>query len=121
LIRGIRGATTVTDDNELQIIEATEELLQEMIHKNNVKPEEVSQVLITVTEDLKSTFPAKALRNFDGWMYVPVMCMQEVPVPGSLQKCIRVMMTVETLIKQEQIYHAYLKGATVLRPDLSKL
>lgn len=120
LIRGVRGAITVLEDHEQQIIKATEELLKEMISKNNVEPEEVAQVLITVTEDLSSTFPAKALRNFNGWMYVPVMCMQEIPVPGSLQKCIRVMMTVETTIKQDQIHHAYLNGATVLRPDLSK-
>ncbi len=119
MIRGIRGATTVSEDNEKQILTATDLLLKEMIQKNNVQPENVAQVIITVTEDLISTFPAKALRSLEGWTYVPVMCMQEIPVPGSLKKCIRVMMTAETDIKQDEIHHAYLEGATVLRPDLS--
>jgi len=119
LIRGIRGAITVTEDNEQQILQATNKLLKEMIKKNNIQPENVAQVLITVTEDLISTFPAKALRNLEGWTFVPVMCMQEIPVAGSLQMCIRVMMTVNTEIKQNKINHVYLEGATVLRPDLS--
>jgi len=119
LIRGIRGAITVTEDNEQQILQATDKLLKEMINKNKIQPENVAQVLITVTEDLISTFPAKALRNLEGWTYVPVMCMQEIPVEGSLKLCIRVMMTVNTEIKQDKINHIYLEGATVLRPDLS--
>lgn len=119
MIRGIRGAITVTEDNEQQILQATDKLLKEMINKNKIQPENVAQVLITVTEDLISTFPAKALRNLEGWTYVPVMCMQEIPVAGSLKLCIRVMMTVNTEIKQDKINHIYLEGATVLRPDLS--
>jgi len=119
LIRGIRGATTVTQDNEQQILKATDELLKEMIKKNSIQPEQVAQVIITVTEDLISTFPAKALRNIEGWTYVPVMCMQEIPVKGSLKMCIRVMMTVNTDIEQDKVNHVYLEGATVLRPDLS--
>ncbi len=119
LIRGIRGATTVIEDNEQQILKATDELLKEMIKKNSIQPEQVAQVIITVTEDLISTFPAKALRNIEGWMYVPVMCMQEIPVKGSLKMCIRVMMTVSTDIEQDKVNHVYLEGATVLRPDLS--
>ncbi len=119
LIRGIRGATTVTEDNEQQILKATNELLKEMIKNNSIHPEQVAQVIITVTEDLISTFPAKALRNIEGWTYVPVMCMQEIPVKGSLKMCIRVMMTVNTDIEQDKVNHVYLEGATVLRPDLS--
>ncbi|MBU7593299.1 chorismate mutase [Metabacillus halosaccharovorans] len=119
MIRGIRGAITVTEDNEQQILKATDELLKEMIKKNSIQPEQVAQVIITVTEDLISTFPAKALRNIEGWTYVPVMCMQEIPVKGSLKMCIRVMMTVNTEIEQDKVNHVYLEGATVLRPDLS--
>ncbi len=119
LIRGIRGATTVTNDNEQQVLQATDKLLKEMINKNSIQPEHVAQVLITVTDDLISAFPAKALRNIEGWTYVPVMCMQEIPVKGSLKMCIRVMMTVNTEIEQDKVNHIYLEGATVLRPDLS--
>lgn len=119
MIRGIRGAITVTDDNEQQVLKATDELIKEMIKKNSIQPEFVAQVIITVTEDLISTFPAKALRNIKGWTYVPVMCMQEIPVKGSLKMCVRVMMTVNTEIEQDKVNHVYLEGATVLRPDLS--
>ena len=69
--------------------------------------------------DITAAFPAQALRRLDGWTYVPVMCTREIPVPGSLPRCIRVMMTVATEKQQEEICHVYLKGAVVLRPDLS--
>jgi chorismate mutase len=119
LIRGIRGATTVNENEEIVILKATEELIHEMIRKNDIRPENVAQVIITVTEDLTATFPAKALRTLKGWTFVPVMCMQEIPVPNSLVKCIRIMMTVETNEKQENIHHVYLEEAVKLRPDLS--
>lgn len=121
MIRGIRGATTVSDNDEALMLNATEELLHEMIRENNINPEDVAQVIMTVTEDLTATFPAKALRTLNGWMYVPVMCMTEIPVPNSLEKCIRVMMTVQTDVKQEHIHHVYLGEAVKLRPDLSHL
>jgi chorismate mutase len=119
LIRGIRGATTVIENKEDVILKATEELIHEMIRKNDIRPENVAQVIMTVTEDLTATFPAKALRTLRGWTYVPVMCMKEIPVPNSLGKCIRIMMTVETNEKQENIHHVYLEEAVKLRPDLS--
>ncbi|NMA91386.1 MAG: chorismate mutase, partial [Amphibacillus sp.] len=81
MIRGIRGATTVTENNELEIIENTRQLVLEMIEKNNVQAEDVSSVLVTVTDDLTATFPAKPIRQLPGWTYVPVMCMQEIKVP----------------------------------------
>src|SRR5687767_935704 len=86
LIRGIRGATTVNENEEDVILKATEELIHEMIRKNDIRPENVAQVIMTVTEDLTATFPAKALRTLSGWTYVPVMRMQEIPVPNGLGK-----------------------------------
>ncbi|WP_017755580.1 chorismate mutase [Calidifontibacillus oryziterrae] len=118
MIRGVRGATTVKHNNAEEMVDTTKELIAEMINKNNVRPEDVAQVLISVTEDLDATFPAKALRLITGWAYVPVMCMREIPVPNSLAKCIRIMMTVETSLAQDQVQHVYLHGAEVLRPDL---
>lgn len=100
------------------MLQATEDLLHEMIQTNSVKPEKVAQVIMTVTNDLTATFPAKALRTLEGWTYVPVMCMQEIPVPNGLKKCIRVLMTVETEEQQENINHVYLNEAVKLRPDL---
>ncbi|MDR0139800.1 chorismate mutase [Metabacillus idriensis] len=119
MIRAIRGAATVDHNDEDQIIKATEALVLEMIEKNNVEPEDVASVLLSMTADLDAVFPAKALRNFDGWEFVPVMCMQEIPVAGSLEKCIRVMMTVETRLNQKEVKHVYQGKAIVLRPDLT--
>ncbi|MBE3570645.1 MAG: chorismate mutase [Bacillales bacterium] len=119
MIRGIRGATTVDKNEETEIISATKQLLVEMIESNHIQPEDVASVFISVTKDLFATFPAKALREIEGWTYVPVMCMQEIPVPKSLEKCIRIMMHVETMVPQEEIRHIYLNHAVVLRPDLA--
>jgi len=118
MVRGIRGATTVKSNTVEQVLSATEKLLQEMIEKNNLQAEQVAQALISVTEDIDAAFPAAALRKIEGWQYVPVMCMREIPVPNSLQKCIRVMMTVNTTINQKEIQHIYLEEAVALRPDL---
>ncbi len=117
-VRGVRGAITVESDTESEIIDATEQLLREMEASNLIVAEEVASVWITTTEDLKSTFPAKALRRLKGWSLVPVMCSREIPVYGSLPKCIRVMVHVNTTLGQEEIHHIYLGGATILRPDL---
>ncbi|MFC4324176.1 chorismate mutase [Litchfieldia salsa] len=118
MIRGVRGATTVAENNDVEIIKATDELVKEMISKNHIAATDVAQVLISVTNDLDAVFPAAALRKIEGWSFVPVMCMQEIPVPNSLRKCIRVMMTVNTSIPQENINHIYLGNAVSLRPDL---
>lgn len=119
MIRGIRGAITVKENDANEMVANTKILLDEIIKRNNIVPENVAQVLISVTDDLDAVFPAQALRLLDGWTYVPVTCMREIPVVNSLEKCIRIMMTVETDIPQDQIEHIYLEGAVVLRPDLS--
>ncbi|MCM3566790.1 chorismate mutase [Neobacillus mesonae] len=118
MIRGVRGATTVSSNSAEEILHATEELVAKMIELNKIQPELVGSVFISTTEDVNAVFPAKVLRNFDGWKYVPVMCMREIPVPNSLVKCIRVMMHVNTEIPQKEINHVYLNDAIVLRPDL---
>lgn len=120
MIRGARGATTVEENNELAIVDATEKMMRELISKNNIKADDVASVFISVTEDLTEAFPAKALRRLEGWTYVPVMCMREIPVNHSLPMCIRVMVHVNTSKNQKEIEHIYLERAIGLRPDLSK-
>ena len=120
VIRGVRGATTILEDSEKEIISKTEELLRSMIKTNSIVAEDVAQVLISVTADITACFPAKALRNLDGWDFVPVMCTKEIAVPKSLPSCIRIMMTVNTELAQQNIQHIYLHGAVTLRPDLAK-
>jgi chorismate mutase len=118
MIRGMRGATTASQNTEEAIISATEELLAKLIEVNEIKPELVASVFISTTEDINAAFPARALRKFSGWTYVPVMCMREMPVDNSLQMCIRVMLHVNTNQTQQDINHVYLNNAKVLRPDL---
>lgn len=118
MVRGVRGATTIEDNTKRAIISATEKLVREMITANNIKATDVAQILVSTTEDINACFPAAAVRLIEGWMYVPVMCMREIPVPDSLPLCIRVMMTVNTDIEQSEITHIYLERAISLRPDL---
>ncbi|WP_243386579.1 chorismate mutase [Bacillus kexueae] len=118
MIRGIRGAITVEENEANSIIEATEKLIKRMVNENEIKPDYIASVFISATNDLNASFPARALRNFSGWSFVPVTCMQEMAVPGSLEKCVRVMMHVETNKAQKDIKHVYLEGAKNLRPDL---
>lgn len=118
MIRGVRGAVTVEENNETEIAEATEMLIRQMILENNIGADAVASVFISVTEELTAAFPAKALRSIEGWTFVPVMCMREIPVEGSLPKCIRVMMHVNSNSPQEAVSHVYLRKAAVLRPDL---
>lgn len=118
MIRGVRGAITVSQNDAEEITQAAQRLLNEMIIANNIIPDTVASVFISATDDVDAAFPARALRNFEGWKYVPVMCMKELAVPDSLKMCIRVMMHVNTNMAQEEIRHIYLEGAKILRPDL---
>lgn len=118
MIRGVRGAITARRNEEQEVMNATERLLKEMISSNKMDPDEVASIFISATDDIDAAFPAKALRNIDGWTYVPVMCMKELAVSGSLPMCIRVMIHFQTDEKQNEIKHIYLEGAAGLRPDL---
>ncbi|MFB5675567.1 chorismate mutase [Paenibacillus terreus] len=117
--RGIRGATTVTQNDEQEILEATGQLLSEIVKRNDLDPEYISNIWITMTQDLDATFPAKAIRRLEGWELVPLMCAVEIDVEGGLAKCIRLLVQVNTEKSQREINHVYLNGAQVLRPDLA--
>lgn len=116
--RGIRGATTVTEDDVDLILQATRELLEAIVKENaDMKPEDIGSAIFTVTDDLTATFPAQAARQM-GWNMVPMMCAREIPVPGSLPKAIRVLVHWNTETPQSHIKHVYLRDAVKLRPDL---
>ena len=118
-VRGIRGAITVEHNDEAEILQATKELLDAIIMQNQLQPEDICCVFITVTQDLDATFPARAIRSISGWELVPLMCSLEIPVKNSLQKCIRLMVLINTTKSQDEIVHVYLNEAKRLRPDLS--
>lgn len=117
--RGIRGATTVASNTEADIVNETSKLLKEIVQKNSLDPEAICSVWITLTKDLDAAFPAKSIRELQGWELVPLMCSQEVPVKGALEKCIRFMIHVNTDKTQKEMVHVYLNGAKALRPDLA--
>lgn len=117
MVRGIRGATTVSCNDAGEIREATKELLQMILAENNLSTEDLVSAIFTVTEDLNADFPASSAREI-GWQLVPLLCATEIPVPGSLQRCIRVLLHVNSMCKQREIRHIFLREAAGLRKDL---
>jgi chorismate mutase len=116
-MRAIRGATTVEGDTPEQIRRATRELLETIVARNDFTSGDVISAIFTVTDDLRSEFPAHAAREL-GWLDVPLLCTMEIPVPGSLRKCIRVLLHIESAKARAEIRHVYLHDARTLRPDL---
>lgn len=116
--RGIRGATTVEHNNREEILSATTELLQLMIRHNDLQTEDIASAIFSLTEDLDAEFPAVAARGL-GWTEVPLMCAREIPVPGSLDRCIRVLLHVNTTRSMAEIQHIYIRGAVNLRPTFA--
>ena len=115
--RGVKGATTVERNTREEILAATTELLQLMVEHNGIAPDDVASALFTTTTDLNAEFPAVAARRM-GWTEVPLVCAHELDVPGSLQKCLRILLHVNTNKTAREVQHVYIRGAKVLRPDL---
>lgn len=118
-MRAIRGAITVSENTRESILEGTRELLLEIIKRNNVDNLNIISAIFTVTRDLNATFPAIAAREL-GWTDVSLICTNEIDVPNSLKSCVRVLIHFNTDKSNIDINHVYLKGAKVLRPDLSE-
>ncbi|MEM7129843.1 MAG: chorismate mutase [Chloroflexota bacterium] len=117
MCRGVRGATTVEVDEPEAVLAATHELFAMLIHANQIHSEDVASIIFTTTADICSVYPAKGARQL-GWVDVPLICTQEMPVVGSLTRCIRILLHWNTAKPQKDIQHVFLHGATVLRPDI---
>ena len=118
ITRGIRGATTVEHDQPELVLAATRELLESILRANpGLQTGDIASVFFTVTDDIISVHPALAARQM-GWEFVPMMCSREIPVPGSLPRCIRVLVHWNADRDQAAIRHVYLREAVSLRPDL---
>ncbi len=115
-LRGIRGAITVKKNTKAEILSATKELLEQLIAANGIRPAEIASALFSTTEDLDAEFPAVAARGL-GWTETPLLCMREIPVPGSLKHCIRVLIHLNTDKSQSDMNHVYLRDAVRLRSD----
>ncbi len=116
--RGVRGATTTDANTRDEILAATQQLLTLMTRLNGIDSEDIASAFFTVTQDLNAAFPASAARQL-GWIDVPLLCSYEIDVPGSLQRCIRILANWNTSKSQGEIVHVYIKGAENLRPDFS--
>ena len=117
--RGIRGAVTIDENTQESIKSATIELITEIKQQNNIAPKDISHVIFTMTEDLNEVYPAKIAREeFKDWKYVPMMCFNEMNIRNSLEKCLRILIVINTQLEQKEIRHVYLKGAAKLREDL---
>jgi chorismate mutase len=118
-IRAIRGATQVAANDAASIGEGSKELLGAILKANELKIDDVISVLLTSTPDLNAAFPASAARDI-GFASVPLLCAQEIDVPGALPRTIRVMLHCSTDRSPQEIEHIYLHGAAVLRKDLAQ-
>ena len=116
-IRGIRGAITIDSDTATNVKSATKSLVEKILMENHIEIEDIASLIFSVTSDIKSEFPAVAIREM-GWKYVPLMNFKEMEKNSALNLCIRVLIHWNTREKQTNIKHIYLKGATILRPDL---
>ena len=117
MVRGLRGATTVDEDTVAQVTERSQELMREIMALNELVEDDIVSVLFTATADVTSTFPATAVREI-GFGAVPLLCAAEIAVPGSMPRCIRVLLHAHTTKTRDEIHHVYLHGAQGLRDDL---
>jgi chorismate mutase len=118
-VRGVRGAITVEENNAEQIRSATQILLKEILERNALQTEDIVSAIFTVTADLNADFPASSAREI-GWQQVPMLCATEIPVPGSLGHCIRVLLHVNTNLSQKEVQHIYMREAVRLRRDITE-
>ena len=113
MLKAIRGAATVRSNTRDDIMEATQEMLREIMAANDLAAGQIISAIFSLTPDLNAAFPAAAARAL-GWTDVPMMCAQEIPVPGALAQVVRVLMHVDM---RGLVHHVYQGGAVALRPD----
>src|ERR1700691_5992032 len=112
----LRGAVSVKRNDAEYILEATSELMREIMERNALRPENVVSCLFTATRDLNAEFPAVAARAL-GFDQVPLLCAQEIPVPQSMPRVIRVL--IHYYAAEDHVpAHVYLGDARELRLDL---
>ena len=114
--RGIRGATVAEENTAEAIYAATRELLHGLTDANGITEQEVAAIYFTMTPDLNAGFPAAAARQA-GWNNTALMGGTEIAVPGSLSKCIRILILFNTDKEPQELVNLYLNGTEVLRPQ----
>jgi chorismate mutase len=115
----VRGATQVDANDRDQVIEATAELVREVLARNDLSTEDLISVIFTATPDLTAEFPAYAARAI-GITDVPFLCATEIDVPGAMPRVIRLLAHVDSDRSRTEVRHVYLRGAAALRTDLPR-
>ena len=115
----IRGAITADENSISAISNATIELYEEIVNANNIQEDDIVQIIFSLTKDLTAIYPAKALRETFTLNDTPLFCVQEADIEGSLEKCIRILITINSKLTKQEAKHIYLKNAKKLRPDLN--
>ena len=118
-VRAVRGATQLTADDAEEMAGAVSELVQLVLERNRLTPDDVISILFTATPDLVADFPAHAVRKV-GITDVPLLCATEIDVAGALPRVVRLMAHVETDAARADVTHVYLRGAVALRRDLAQ-
>lgn len=118
-VRAIRGATTVEKNTKDAMTIAVQELMDELTARNQLQPQHVTSAIFSVTPDLDAMFPASVARTHSGWDAVALLDVQQMQVQGSLERCIRVLIHLNSPLPQNEMVHVYLGHAKHLRPDLS--
>ena len=116
--RGLRGATTARENSPGAILAATRELLERLVARNALRVSDIASAFFTVSDDLDAAYPALAAREL-GWNDVALLCAREIPVPGSVERCIRVLLHINTTRGQDDLRHIYLREAAALRPGFA--
>lgn len=116
-VRAVRGATQVDSDDREQILDAAAELIVAVLDRNTIAADDLISIVFTLTPDLTADFPAYAARQL-GITDVPLLCAQEIPVPGAMPRVLRLLAHFETVLSRAEIHHVYLRGAALLRTDL---
>jgi chorismate mutase len=118
-VHAIRGAIQVDANIAELVLDATAELVTEVMTRNDLTADDIVSVIFTATTDLDAAFPAAAARKV-GLQDVPLMCASEISVPEALPRVIRLMAHVEVPGPRSAIRHVYLRGAAALRIDIAQ-
>ena len=117
-MRGVRGAITVEKNEKAAIWQAAKAMMQELIERNELAPEDIGAVIFSMTEDITAAFPTADVRQLPGFDLVPLFDARQCAIEGSLEKCIRVLVLADTGKAQRDIHHIYMGKAVALRPDI---
>ena len=118
-VRAVRGAVQVDRDDRDEVLDATAELVREVLDRNALTPDDLVSIVFTATPDLRSEFPALAAREL-GMGDVPLICATEIDVPHALPRVLRLMAHVETALDRSAVQHVYLRGVVALRRDIAQ-